>query len=131
MLRTSIEQRQAPFAFWVHDLSKPDHMPFPWFVSSINLLPILMAAAQIIQMRLQPPPADAQQAQMQKIMGMMMPVMMLVFLYTYASGLALYIFTSSLLGIIEYRVIRKLWPVAGVPVPAPVVSLKGKANAKA
>jgi YidC/Oxa1 family membrane protein insertase len=131
ILRTSIELRQAPFAFWVHDLSKPDHMPFPW-VGAINLLPILMAGAQIIQMRLQPPPADAQQAQMQKVMGWMMPVMMLFFLYTYASGLSLYIFTSSLLGIVEYRVIRKLWPPGGpAPVAVPAVNLKRKARAKA
>jgi YidC/Oxa1 family membrane protein insertase len=119
ILRTSIELRQAPFALWVHDLSKPDHlMPLP-FIGTLNLLPILMCAAQVIQMRLQPPPADAQQAQMQRIMGMLMPVMMLFVLYNYASGLALYIFTSSLLGILEYRVIRKFWPPGGVtPAPA-------------
>jgi len=118
ILRTSIELRQAPFALWVHDLSKPDHlMPLP-FIGTLNLLPILMCAAQVIQMRLQPPPADAQQAQMQRIMGMLMPVMMLFVLYNYASGLALYIFTSSMLGILEYRVIRKFWPPGGAPVPA-------------
>jgi len=56
ILRTSIELRQAPFALWVHDLSKPDHlMPLP-FIGTLNLLPLLMCAAQVIQMRLQPPP---------------------------------------------------------------------------
>lgn len=117
ILRNSIELRQAPFMFWVHDLSMPDAlMPLP-VVGSLNLLPLLMAAAQVLQMRMQPPPADAQQAQMQKIMGIMMPIMMLVFLYGYASGLALYIFTSSLLGILEYKLIRKYWPVPGAPTP--------------
>src|SRR5262249_36488207 len=77
ILRTSIELRQAPFIGWVHDLSRPDHLMALPVIGALNLLPILMAAAQVIQMRLQPPPADAQQAQMQRIMGMMMPVMML------------------------------------------------------
>jgi YidC/Oxa1 family membrane protein insertase len=120
ILRTSIELRQAPFMLWVHDLSKPDHLvsAVP-LIGTLNLLPILMCVAQVLQMRLQPPPADAQQAQMQRIMGMLMPVMMLFVLYNYASGLALYIFTSSMLGILEYRVIRKFWPPPGVtPVPA-------------
>ncbi len=116
ILRSSIELRHAPFAFWVHDLSRPDQMPFPW-LGSINLLPILMAAAQILQMRMQPKPADDSQAQMQKMMGWMMPGMMLFFLYSYPSGLALYIFTSSLFGILEYRIVRKLWPPPEVPVP--------------
>jgi len=49
--------------------------------------------------------------------------MMLFVLYNYASGLSLYIFTSSLLGILEYRLIRKFWPVPGVPgVPAPAAA---------
>ena len=117
ILRSSIELRHAPFAFWVHDLSQPDRMPFPW-LGSLNLLPILMAAAQILQMRMQPKPADESQAQMQKMMAWMMPGMMLFFLYGYPSGLALYIFTSSLFGILEYRLVRRLWPPPEVPVPA-------------
>jgi YidC/Oxa1 family membrane protein insertase len=117
ILRSSIELRHAPFAFWVHDLSQPDRMPFPW-LGSLNLLPILMAAAQILQMRMQPKPADESQAQMQRMMAWMMPGMMLFFLYGYPSGLALYIFTSSLFGILEYRLVKKLWPPPEVPVPA-------------
>jgi YidC/Oxa1 family membrane protein insertase len=124
ILRSHIELRHAPFYGWVHDLSSPDRMPFPFLVSSINLLPILMAAAQVVQMRLQPPPADPSQAQMQRMMGLLMPVMMLFFLYNYPSGLSLYIFTSSLFGIIEYQIVKKLWPV---PVVAPAaVPPKGK-----
>jgi YidC/Oxa1 family membrane protein insertase len=118
ILRSSIELRHAPFAFWVHDLSRPDQMPFPW-LGTLNLLPILMAAAQILQMRMQPKPADESQAQMQKMMAWMMPAMMLFFLYSYPSGLALYIFTSSLFGILEYRLVKKLWPPPEVPVAAP------------
>jgi len=113
ILRSNIELRHAPFAGWVTDLSRPDQMPFP-VVGTIHLLPILMAAAQLLQMRLQPRPADDSQAQMQKMMGMLMPVMMLFFLYSYPSGLSLYIFTSSLFGILEYQIVKKLWPPPAV-----------------
>ena len=48
-----------------------------------------------------------------------MPIMMLFILYGYQSGLSLYIFTSSLWGILETRVIKRYWPVPGaVPSPA-------------
>jgi membrane protein insertase Oxa1/YidC/SpoIIIJ len=82
-----------------------------------------MAIANLVQLRFQPRPVDESQAQMQKIMGIMMPLMMLFFLYTYPSGLSLYIFTSSVLGIVEVQVIRKFWPTPGAtPVPAAAVS---------
>jgi YidC/Oxa1 family membrane protein insertase len=116
VLRSSIELRQAPFVLWVHDLSRPDAMPLPPIVpgfAHLNLLPVLMAAAMVFQMRLTPKPVDETQAQTQRIMAVLMPVMMLFILYTYPSGLSLYIFTSSLWGILESRVIRKYWPVPG------------------
>lgn len=115
ILRSSIELRHAPFLGWIADLSRPDQMPFPW-IGHVNLLPILMAGAQILQMRLQPKPADEQQAQMQRMMAWLMPGMMLFFLYSYPSGLALYIFSSAVFGIFEYQLVRRLWPA---PVPAP------------
>jgi membrane protein insertase Oxa1/YidC/SpoIIIJ len=34
-----------------------------------------------------------------------------VFLYNYAAGLSLYMITQSGLGIIETKIIKKLWPV--------------------
>jgi YidC/Oxa1 family membrane protein insertase len=117
ILGTSIELRQASFAFWVNDLSRPDAMPLGGLagLESLNVLPILMAAATILQMRAQPKAADAQQQQTQKIMATIMPLLMLWFLYGYSSGLSLYILTSSVLGIIEYRVIRRIWPIDGTP----------------
>jgi len=118
ILGTSIELRQAGFVGWVDDLSRPDRMPFGFFgLETVNLLPLLMAAATVVQMLSQPKQADPSQAQMQKVMAVMMPVVMLLFLYNYSSGLSLYIFTSSLLGIFEFHVIRRIWPVAGAPGP--------------
>ncbi len=119
ILGTSIELRQSHFVGWIDDLSRPDAMPFGMAgFETINLLPLLMAVATMAQMKAQVKPADPQQAQTQKIMGMVMPIFMLWFLYSYSSGLSLYIFTSSLIGIFEYQVIRRIWPVAGLPGPA-------------
>ncbi|MHC5211572.1 MAG: YidC/Oxa1 family insertase periplasmic-domain containing protein [Planctomycetota bacterium] len=124
ILRTAIELRHAPFVFWVKDLSRADQMPLGFSVmglDTLNLLPILMAAAMIVQMRFQAKTTDPSQAQMQRTMAMIMPVMMLFFLYQYPSGLSLYILTSSLLGIFEYQMIRRFWPppTAAVQVIAP------------
>jgi YidC/Oxa1 family membrane protein insertase len=126
ILKASIELRHSPFVGWVADLSQADRMPLPFslpfFGDTLNVLPILMAVATMAQMRFQPKPADESQAQMQKTMGMMMPVVMLLFLYKYPSGLSLYIFTSSLIGIFEFQVIRRFWPPKGMPKPGdPVV----------
>jgi YidC/Oxa1 family membrane protein insertase len=119
ILGSSIELRQSYFVGWIDDLSRPDRMPFGFFgFETINLLPLLMSAATMVQMRFQTKPADPAQAQSQKIMGLLMPVVMLFFLYGYSSGLSLYIFTSSLIGIFEFHVIRRIWPVPGMAVPA-------------
>jgi len=116
ILGTSIELRQSHFVFWINDLSRPDAMPFGIAgMATLNLLPVLMAIATTVQMRFATPPADPQQAQTQKIMGLIMPIFMLFFLYGYSSGLSLYIFTSALIGIFEFQVIRRIWPVPGVP----------------
>lgn len=118
MLRTSFELRQADFGGWIHDLSQPDRMfklgiqlPFVGdYLEYFNLLPILMIISWVFQQRGMPTPTDEQAARMQKMM-MWMPVFMGVFLYNYAAGLSLYMITTSTLGIIEQRVIKKAWPI--------------------
>lgn len=130
ILGTSIELRQSSFVGWIDDLSRPDAMPLGiGGFETVNVLPILMALATIVQMRTQAKPADAQQASTQKIMGTIMPLFMLWFLYSYPSGLSLYIFTSSLMGIFEMRVIRKVWPIDdGSKAPAVQVAKPAKAG---
>ncbi|MEM7308619.1 MAG: YidC/Oxa1 family insertase periplasmic-domain containing protein [Planctomycetota bacterium] len=116
-LRTAFELRQAPFALWIDDLSRPDrlfeiNLPLPLIgeIQYFNLLPILMVVLWVVQQMGMPKPSDEQAARMQKMM-MFMPVVMGVFLYSYAAGLSLYMITQSGLGIIEQRVIKKLWPI--------------------
>jgi YidC/Oxa1 family membrane protein insertase len=97
VLRSAIELRFASF-LWIHDLSEPENLfadvlPFP-----LNTLPLLMAATMFLQMKLTPSAGDPAQ---QKIMMIMMPAMMLFFLYSYPAGLALYWTTQNILMIIQ------------------------------
>jgi YidC/Oxa1 family membrane protein insertase len=119
-LQTTFELRQAPFLWgftWIDDLSKPDHLiafsrPIPllfgWTIDGINLLPVLLAVVFFVQQKLQPkPPAmTPEQAQQQKMMQWM-TLLFPLFLYNGPSGLNLYIFTSTFIGIIESKIIRK------------------------
>lgn len=118
-LRVSFDLRQEPFFGWIKDLSQPDQLmridlPFPLIgpIEYLNLLPILMVVLWVGQQKVVPKPAtDNEQArQMQKMM-MWMPIMFGVFLYNYAAGLSLYMITTSAFGIMEYTVIRKIWPL--------------------
>ncbi len=112
-LAYSIELRQTHF-LWIDDLTKPDRLlplplPFqlPWPLENyLNVLPILMVATMIVQQKMQPTPADPQQQQQARIMGFMMVLFGFLF-YTVPSGLVLYFFTSSLLGILEQRWVRR------------------------
>lgn len=135
-LRSSIDLRLQPFAGWIQDLSVPDALldfggPVAGFwplsgVVGLNLLPLLMVFLWILHQRSMPKPADPQQQQMYKIM-MFMPVMFGLLLYNYASGLSLYMITSSAIGIFEQKVIRKHWPVA-TPAATGTVIPAGKAK---
>jgi YidC/Oxa1 family membrane protein insertase len=117
-LRVAFDLRQGSF-LWIDDLSMPDrvahlgintHLPFIGVLDWLNILPILMVVLWVLQQKVMPKPTDPQAQQMQKMM-MWMPVVFGVFLYNYASGLSLYMVTSSLFGILEYTVVRKIWPL--------------------
>jgi YidC/Oxa1 family membrane protein insertase len=84
MLGQAIEIRGADFFGWIHNLSAPD----PYYV-----LPLITGAVQLWQSRLQPAPnVDPTQ---QKVM-MMMPLMITVMSFGFASGLVLYWLVSTL-----------------------------------
>lgn len=101
------------------DLSSPDYfwlLPGDGFsvlgvrIDALNLLPLLLGVVFFIQQKyMSPPPSPnmtPEQMQQQKIMKVMMVVMMPIFLYKAPSGLTLYIFTSTLIGIMESKYIR-------------------------
>jgi len=114
-LRISYDLRQQPFMFYIDDLSQPDALftlGFEW-MPYFNLLPLLMVGLWWWLQSNTPLPTDPQQRQMMKIMRFM-PLMFGVMLYSYASGLMVYMITSSLFALVEQRVTRKLLgPVSG------------------
>ena len=59
VLLLSVELRHAPFALWIHDLSRPD---------PIYVLPVLMGITMFLQSWMNPAPPDPVQARLMKIM---------------------------------------------------------------
>lgn len=88
VLLDSVEMRQAPFIFWIQDLSSRD----PYFV-----LPAIMAGAMFLQYRVNPTSPDPVQAKV----FMFMPLVMSVMFAFFPAGLVLYWVTSTLLSIAQ------------------------------
>ena len=120
MIRSAIELRGASF-LWVADLSKPDTLfTIPGTSFPFNLLPLLMGATMLWQSHLTPPSPGMDPTQ-QKMMRYM-PLMFLVFLYNYSSGLALYWTVQNLLTILQTKLTRTTAPVAAAPPTASVLT---------
>jgi len=102
-------------------------------LTSFNILPLLMGAVMYVQQKFTPATAAGPQAEQQKKMMLFMMVFLALVLYSAPAGLCLYIFTSSLLGFIENRFLRKRWTDAAKaakaapadePKPAPSKEVK-------
>jgi YidC/Oxa1 family membrane protein insertase len=104
MIRSAIELRGAHF-LWIADLSKPDTLfMIPGTAFPFNLLPLLMGGSMLWQSHLTPPSPgmDPAQAKMMRYM----PLMFLVFLYNYSSGLALYWTVNNVLTIVQTKLTK-------------------------
>jgi YidC/Oxa1 family membrane protein insertase len=109
MIRCAIELRGAHF-LWVSDLTKPDTiLMIPGLNFPFNLLPLLMVGTMVWQAHLQPPSPGMDESQMK--MMRYMPLMFLVFLYNYSSGMALYMTVSTLAGAVQ-TIMTKVKPAA-------------------
>jgi len=96
VLLESVEMRQAPWMFWITDLSIKD----PFF-----LLPIIMGATMFIQMQLNPTPPDPMQAKVMK----MMPIIFTFFFLWFPAGLVLYWVVNNILSIAQqWYITRKV-----------------------
>ena len=94
-LLESVDLRQAPFFFWIQDLSVMD----PYYI-----LPVIMGISMIIQQKLSPTPmADPVQAKMM----MALPIVFTVFFAFFPSGLVLYWVSNNVLTISQQWVITK------------------------
>lgn len=82
----SVEMRYAPFFGWITDLSAAD----PYYI-----LPLIMGASMIIQMRLNPKPPDPLQAKIMQIM----PIAFSIIFFFFPAGLVLYSIVNNILSI--------------------------------
>jgi len=122
MIRSAIELRGAHF-LWVSDLSKADTLfVIPGLNIPFNLLPLLMVGAMIWQSHLQPPSPGMDPAQ-QKMMRYM-PLIFLLFLYGYSSGMALYMTVSTILGIVQMQLMKRQTVVAAPVTATPVTKTR-------
>ncbi len=114
VLNIAIEIRHAPFIGWIKDLSAPDpltisvwsHIPLPSLLD-IGVWPILMGFTMWIQQKLNPAPANKDQARM----FAMMPFIFTLMLGHFASGLVIYWTLSNILSILQQRAIMKKYGV--------------------
>src|SRR6478609_5221644 len=110
MLQSTSELRFASF-LWVHDLSAPDTVA-RIFGFPLNIMPLLLGATTIIQMRLTPTPSvDPAQQTMFKIM----PWMFTLFCYNFAAGLALYSTINGIFTIVQQMIINRM-PEPDLPI---------------
>lgn len=111
-LALAIELRQAPFMLWMNDLSQADQLcklPFPILGATyLHVLPLIMTLSWLIQSLTQPKSPDPQTRQQQKLF-IFMPLVFGIMFYNVPSGLTLYWFTSTLLGIVEQLLIKKYY----------------------
>ncbi len=109
----SVELRGQSF-LWIPDLSGPDRLidwgaSLPLLGSSFNLLPVLMGATNLLQMRIMRMPAtDATQERIQKQMTTLMPIMFVFFLYHLPAGLILYWIVSNCVSIFQSLMTKRI-----------------------
>src|SRR2546430_1700326 len=109
-LRYAIEMRHAAW-LWVSDLSAKD----PYYI-----LPVLMGLSMYLVSKMTPMTAtDPQQQAMMKIMPITMAGIFMI--SPISSGLAVYILTSSVVGIAQQWYLNRAHPV-----PAPAKPVRGK-----
>lgn len=103
MLQGTAELRFQGF-LWARDLSAPDTIARVFGIP-INIMPLLMGATMLIQMRLTPTPTtDPVQASIFKFM----PVVFTFFCYSFAAALALYSTVNGIFTIVQQLVVNKV-----------------------
>ncbi len=104
VLLFSVDVYHAEFGY-LKDLSSPD----PW-----GVLPTLVGVMMVFQQRLTPMSPNMDPTQ-QKIMRAM-PLVFVFIMYSFPSGLALYILVNTILSILQMWLVNKAYPM--VPPPA-------------
>lgn len=108
VLNIAIEIRHAPFIGWVKDLSAPDplvisswsHIYIPSMLD-IGVWPLIYGLTMFLQNRLNPKPANKDQARMFALM----PIVFTLMFAHFAVGLVIYWTLSNVLSILQQRAI--------------------------
>ncbi len=104
VLHSAVELVNAPFMLWINDLSNKD----PYYV-----LPVLMTVAMFLQQKMTP---NTITDPVQKKVMLFMPLIFGFIMKDLPSGLSLYIFVSTLFGIIQQMVVFNSKSQPGTPV---------------
>ncbi|MFA5146502.1 MAG: membrane protein insertase YidC [Candidatus Omnitrophota bacterium] len=110
----SIELRGSTF-LWIRDLSLPDAVKIPItlpiFGDSINILPLLMVGAMVLQQNMSTKQMGSavtdEQKQQQRMMLIVMPIVFGFIFYNMPSGLVLYWIINTVLTVVEQYAIFK------------------------
>jgi YidC/Oxa1 family membrane protein insertase len=115
-LYTAVDLRMAKF-LWINNLAAPDALfsfgrELPLIGSSFNILPILNVFLFLFQQKqMMPPPTNDEERMRNKMMSFMTVFMGYLF-YAVPSGLCLYFIASSLLGMAERHLLKKVMPAS-------------------
>jgi YidC/Oxa1 family membrane protein insertase len=104
VLHSAVELVDAPFMLWIKDLSNKD----PYYV-----LPVLMTLAMFLQQKMTP---NTITDPVQKKVMLFMPLIFGFIMKDLPSGLSLYIFVSTLFGIIQQMLVFNSKSQSGSPV---------------
>ena len=106
-LRNAVELRGAHF-LWMTDLSEPDRffmitspVEFP-----VNLLPLFVIVAMLVQQKMTPMAAGGQNEAQQKMMQYM-PIIFGFIFYNMPSGLNVYFLVTTVLGLVQQYFVQK------------------------
>jgi len=119
LLKSTFELRGAIFVpGWITNLTQPDILfswgyPIIFFGTSFHLLPILLGGAMYAQQKYTAHLSGNQltgeltdQQKQQKMMGNVLPIVMTVLFYHFASGLNIYWLSSTLFGMAQQRFMK-------------------------
>src|ERR1035437_6771898 len=120
LFQVSVELRQQPFMFWIHDLSRPDivlSLPFKLPIvgmDKISGLAVLMGITTFVQQKM------TVKDPKQQAMIYLMPVFLTIMFMSFPSGLNLYYFMFNLFSIVQqYYINNKHDGMELVPIANP------------
>lgn len=113
-LYTATDLRMAKF-LWINNLAAPDALfgfgrEIPWVGSTFNLLPLINVGLFLFQQKQMMPPAQNDEERMRNKLMSYMTVFMGFMFYTVPAGLCLYFIASSLLGMLERKLLKQFMP---------------------